>query len=84
MWKFEDFSVARILREITFGDSRSSKNVFLAILWALNFVQARSEQGSEISKNCHKNLCKFPNILPPGNKSGRQIWAFFVGFSYAH
>ena len=24
-----------------------------------------------------------PNILPRENKSGRQIWPFFVGFSYA-
>ena len=24
-----------------------------------------------------------PNILPCGNKSGRQIWAFFVEFLYA-
>ena len=55
------------------------------------FIQARSEQGSrrlprerssEISKNCHKNyLYKHPNIHVRGNKSGRQIWAFFVAFS---
>ena len=38
VWKFEDFSVAQILREITFGESRSSKTVFFAILGALNFV----------------------------------------------
>ena len=25
MWKFQDFSVIQILREITFGDSRNSK-----------------------------------------------------------
>ena len=56
-------------------------------------IQARSERGSrrlprvrssEISKNCYKNsLCKLPNIHLRENKSGRQIWAFFVGFSYA-
>ena len=51
------------------------------------FIQAR-ERSSEISKNCHKNyLYKHPNDLPNiharGNKLGRQIWAFFVGFSYA-
>ena len=50
------------------------------------FIRARSERGSrrlprerssEISKNWHKKcLC----IHPRGNKSGRRIWAFFVGF----
>ena len=58
-----------------------------------SLVQARSERGSrrlprerssEISKNCHKNyLYKHPNIHVRGNKSGRQIWAFFVVFSCA-
>ena len=68
-------------------------DLFNCLLLGFCFIQARSERGSrrlpherssEISKNCHKNyLCKFPNIHPRENKSGRQIWAFFVGFSYA-
>ena len=59
----------------------------------LTFIRARSERGSrrlprerssETSKNCHKNyLYQHPNIHQRGNKSGRQIWAFFVAFSYA-
>ena len=38
MWKFQNFSVTQILREINLGESRSSKLPFLEILWALNFV----------------------------------------------
>ena len=36
--KFEDFSVTQILREINFGDFKSSKTAIFAILGALNFV----------------------------------------------
>ena len=32
MWKFQDFSVTQILREINFGESRNSKTAFLAFL----------------------------------------------------
>ena len=38
VWKFLDFSVIQILREINFGESRSSKTAVFAILGALNFV----------------------------------------------
>ena len=38
MWKFQDFSVTQILREINFGESRTSKMAVFAILGALNFV----------------------------------------------
>ena len=34
--KFDDFSMARILREINFGDCRSSKSAIFAVLEALN------------------------------------------------
>ena len=37
MWKFHDFSITQILREITFGDSRSAKSAILTHLEALNF-----------------------------------------------
>ena len=37
MWKFLDFSVIQILREINFEESRSSKTAILGILEALNF-----------------------------------------------
>ena len=32
VWKFQDFSVIQILREINFGESRSSKTAVFAIL----------------------------------------------------
>ena len=38
MWKFHDFSATQILREIHFGESRSSKNAVEAILGALKLV----------------------------------------------
>ena len=38
MWKFQEFSVAKILREINFRKSRSPKTAVFAICGALNFV----------------------------------------------
>ena len=38
MWKFQDFSVIEILREINVGESRSAKIAILAIFGALNLV----------------------------------------------
>ena len=38
VWKFQDFCVIQILREINFGESRSSKIAFFAILVTLDFV----------------------------------------------
>ena len=38
MWKFDDFSITQILREINFGNSRSAKSVILAHLGILNFA----------------------------------------------
>ena len=40
VWKFREFSVTQILREINFGECRSSTNAIFAILWDLNFVLA--------------------------------------------
>ena len=37
MWKFHDFSITQILREINFGDFTSAKSAILANLGALNF-----------------------------------------------
>ena len=36
MWKFHDFSITEILREINFGDSKSAKSAILTHLEALN------------------------------------------------
>jgi len=38
VWKFHDFSVTQILREINFGESKSSKTIIFAIFGALRFV----------------------------------------------
>ena len=38
MWKYQDFSVIQILREIKIGESRNSKTAVFAIFKALNFV----------------------------------------------
>ena len=38
MWKFQDFSVMQILRQINFGESRSSESAFFAIFRALTFL----------------------------------------------
>ena len=38
MWKFQDFSVIQIFREINFGESRSSKTAVFAIFGVLNLV----------------------------------------------
>ena len=38
MWKFQDFFVTQVFREINFAESRSAETANLAILGALNFV----------------------------------------------
>ena len=38
VWKFHDFSITQILREINFGDSRSAESAIYTILGAVNFV----------------------------------------------
>ena len=38
VWKFQDFCITEILREINIKDSRSAKSAAFAILRAVNFV----------------------------------------------
>ena len=38
VWRFQDFSITQILREINFGGCRSSKTAVLAILGALKMI----------------------------------------------
>ena len=38
VWKFQNFSVTQILREINFGESRSYESAVFAILEALDLV----------------------------------------------
>ena len=35
VWKFHDFTITQILREINFGDSRSAKSDLLDHIWML-------------------------------------------------
>ena len=37
VWKFQDFSITQILREINFGESSDSKTAVFIIFGALNF-----------------------------------------------
>ena len=37
VWKFQDFAITQILREINFEGSRSAKSAILTLLEALNF-----------------------------------------------
>ena len=37
VWKFDNFAITQILREIKIGGSRSAKSAIFAILEALNF-----------------------------------------------
>ena len=41
VWKFQDFSVIQILREISFGKCRRAKTAVFAIFGAKNFGQWR-------------------------------------------
>ena len=50
MWKFQDFSVTHILREINFGEIRTSKNGVFAILAALNVVNLADISLKEVQK----------------------------------
>ena len=38
VWKFHDFSITQILREINFGDSANAKSAILRHLEVLNFA----------------------------------------------
>ena len=54
MWKFHDFCITEILREIHFVDTRSAKIAVLVILGAVNFVHLVNFQASKSAK-IHKN-----------------------------
>ena len=75
MWKFHDFSITLILREINFGDSRSAKSTILTHLEALNFDfhafshlnaeidQIKKSRAPEIAKIAVLELLHFPNLI---------------------
>ena len=54
MWKFHEFSIPKILREINFEDSKIAKTAIFAILRAVNFVQMVNfslQKSAKIHKN---------------------------------
>ena len=62
MWKFQDFSVTQILREINFWDSKNAKLAILTHLEALNFdfqefLHFLKGEIDQINKNQKSNNC---------------------------
>ena len=51
VWKFHDFSITQILREINFGASRSSETPVFAILGALDFVTLANFKIQKVQKS---------------------------------
>ena len=55
MWKFGEFSVVQILRELYFGACRSSKIALLAVLVALNSILlVKCAKIHNIKIQCHQ------------------------------
>ena len=50
MWKFHDFPITQILREINFGESISSKTAVFAFLGGSEFCQFGKFQPSKSAK----------------------------------
>ena len=76
MWKFHDFSITQILREIKFGDSRSAKSGIFTHLEALNFdfrnflhflkaviYQIDKIQSPKMAKTAVLGLLDFPKLI---------------------
>ena len=55
MWKFQDFSIFQILREINSRESRRHKNAVLGALKFVNFILQPSK-GAKIKKKKNQNL----------------------------
>ena len=62
MWKFQDFCITEILREINFVDSRSAKSDIFAILGAVNFVHLANSAFKKC-KNSSKSISEPFNVL---------------------
>jgi len=63
VWKFQDFSVTRILCEIGVGESRTSKNGVFAILAALNLVNLADISLKEVQKFIKNQNSEPLNVL---------------------
>ena len=70
VWKFHDFSITQILREINFWDSRSAKSAILTHLEVLNFasyeimhfLKAQIHQFNQKGKNDSFTTSRFSKI----------------------
>ena len=51
VWKFQDFSVTQILREINVGESRNSKTAVFAILEFWQFSKFQITKSAKINEN---------------------------------
>ena len=51
MWKFQDYCITEILREINFEDSGSAKSAVFAILGAVNFGKYQPKKSAKIHEN---------------------------------
>ena len=72
VWKFEDFSIIQILREINFVDSRSAKTAGFAILGAMTFGHLVNFSLQKVQKFIKKS--KFRATTDPGS----LIWNFHI------
>ena len=70
MWKFQDYCITQILREINFGDSSSAKTAVFAILGAVNFVHLVN-MSLQKSAKIHQN-----QISEPLNVVKWLVWHF--------
>ena len=61
MWKFQNFSFAQILREINFGESRTSKTAVFAVFGALNFANLVNFNLQKVQK-CIKIKVQSPKM----------------------
>ena len=63
MWKFQDLSITQILREINFGESRSSQTAIFATLETLNLANLVNFTLQKVQQS-HKNQnSEAPNVL---------------------
>ena len=71
MWKFLDFAITQILREINFEDPRSAKSAFLTDLQAVNltFIHSCTFWNMKLSKLANFRALKMAtgNFTPSTN-----------------
>ena len=93
VWKFQDFSDTQILREINFGEFRSSKTAAFAIFRSLNFADLVNFSLPKRTKNHKKLKFRVPNcvkmvdfdILDLSTLISREIWVTeFCSFHTVH